>query len=191
MEQTKTKAPNVTNPEKPRIEPIENPSSIKLKLAYWFTKQQMGKAITPLKIVQARMPKTLSVSQKMMAADEKLSLPNDLVFYIKSYVSTLNGCSFCIDLAQAEAENEKVIEKYEQLLNYESADVFTDAEKAALKYVEQATVEKDVSEDVFQTVQQYFDDQEIVEMTWLNATQNYYNLINKPLNIGSDNLCNR
>lgn len=189
MEQTKTRATDIADHEEPRIDPIENPNSIKLKLAYWFTKQQMGKVITPLKVVQARMPKTLSVSQKMMAAEEELSLPEEFVFYIKAYVSTLNGCSFCIDLAKLDTENEEVVEKYEQLLNYESEEVFSDAEKAALKYVEQATVEKEVSEEIFQKAKQYFDDQEIVEITWLNATQNYYNLINKPLNIGSDNLC--
>lgn len=191
MEQTKTRGADIADHDEPRINPIENPNSIKLKLAYWFTKQQMGKVITPVKVVQARMPKTLSVSKKMMDTEDDLSLPDDLIFYIKSYVSTLNGCSFCIDLAKADAEDEEVVEKYRQLLNYESAEVFSDAEKAALKYVEQATVEKEVSEDVFQTVKQYYNDREIVEITWLNATQNYYNLINEPLNIGSDNLCDR
>ncbi|MDZ7692074.1 MAG: hypothetical protein U5K69_13245 [Balneolaceae bacterium] len=190
MEQTKAAASKVSNTETPRIEPIEKPSSIKLKLAYWFTKQQMGKVITPLKVVQARIPKTLSVSQKMMGAEDNLSLPDDLIFFIKSYVSTLNGCAFCIDLAKAGVEDERTVKKYEQLLNYESADEFNKAEKAALKFVEQATCNKEVSEEVFERVNRYFNDQEIVEMTWLNATQNYYNLINKPLKIGSDNLCN-
>ena len=189
MEQTKTATPDVLNPETPRIEPIENPSSIKLKLAYWFTKQQMGKVITPLKVVQARMPETLSVSQKMMGAEDNLSLPDDLIFFIKSYVATLNGCSFCIDIAKADAEQEEVVDKYEQLLNYESAEVFSQAEKAALKYVEQATLNKEVSDEVFEELANYYSDKEIVEITWLNATENYHNLINKPLQIGSDNLC--
>lgn len=191
MEQTKTRGADIADHDEPRINPIENPDSIKLKLAYWFTKQQMGKLITPVKVVQSRMPKTLSVSKKMMDAEDDLSLSDDLIFYIKSYVSTLNGCSFCIDLAKADVEDEEIVEKYKQLLNYESAEVFSDAEKAALQYVEQATVEKEVSEEVFEEVSRYFDDREIVEITWLNATQNYYNLINKPLNIGSDNLCDR
>lgn len=179
------------DPEEPRITPIEKPGSIKLKLAYWFSRQQMGKVITPLKVVQARMPKTISVSQKMMSAEGDLSLSRELIFYIKSYVSALNGCSFCIDLAKADIEDEQVLGKFEQLLHYESAEVFSEAEEAALKYVEQATVEKEVEEGVFQRVKEYFNEREIVEMTWLNAVQNYYNLINIPLNIGSDNLCNR
>lgn len=180
---------NVLEETEPRIAPIENPGSIKLKLAYWFTKKKMGKVITPLKVVQARMPATLSLSQKLLSVEEDLSLPKALVFFIKSYVATLNGCSFCIDMAKAAAENEVDIRKYEQLLNYESSEVFNEAEKAALKYVEQVTLEKEASDEVFVHLQQHFGDDQIVEITWLNAVENYYNLINKPLHIDSDNLC--
>lgn len=191
MEQLENSNTAIQEKGTPRIDPIDNPGSIKLKLAYWFTKRQMGKVITPLKVVQTRFPETLSVSQKIMAAEDSLTLPDELVFYIKSYVSTLNGCSFCIDLAKAEAEDKNLADKYEHLRNYESADVFDDAEKAALKYVEQATTEKEVSDNIFNRLKHHYDDQEIVEITWLNAIQNYYNLINKPLRINSDNLCNR
>lgn len=191
MDEIKSTPPvnGIDTKENPRLEPIENPKSIKLKLAYWFTKKKMGKVITPLKVGAARMPDTLSLSQKLVSIEENLSLPRDLVFYIKSYVATLNGCSFCIDIAKAAAEDDVVIEKYEQLLNYESSDAFNEAEKAALKYAEQATLEKEVSDDVFEKMRQFYSDKEIVEITWLNALENYYNLMNKPLKIGSDNLC--
>lgn len=177
--------------ENPRIAPIENPDSLKLKLAYWYTKKKMGKVITPLKVVQARMPDTLSLSHKLMSIEQGLSLSKELVFYIKSYVATLNGCSFCIDIAKAAAENDVEIEKYEQLLNYDAPEVFSKAEKAALRYVEEATQEKEVTDQVYNNLQQYYTDEEIVEITWLNAMENYYNLINRPLQIGSDNLCKR
>lgn len=176
--------------EEPRIKPIEEPKSFKLKLAYWFTKKKMGKVITPVKVVQSRMPDTLSLSQKLMGIEQNLSLPKDLIFFIKSYVATLNGCSFCIDIAKASAEGEVNSQKYEQLLNYESSETFTDAEKAALQYVEQATVEREVSDEVFNNLKQHFSDTKVVEITWLNALENYYNLINRPLKISSDNLCN-
>jgi hypothetical protein len=191
MEEPKIKATmsDEFDHEKPRIEPIEDPDSFKLKLAYWFTKKKIGKVITPLKVIQSRMPGTLSLSKKMIDIEENLSLPDDLVFFIKSYVATLNGCSFCIDIAKAKAGDEATVRKYEQLLNYESADEFSYAEKAALKYVEQATLEKEVSDKIFKDLREHFSDSEIVEITWLNALENYYNLLSKPLGIESDNLC--
>lgn len=190
MEQTKTAPSIAANQEEiPRLAPIENPKSFKLKLVYWLSKKMFGKILTPLKVSQTRMPSTISLSQKMLRVEKNLSLPKDLTFYIKSYVATLNGCTFCIDIAKAAAENEFAVQKYEQLLRYESSNIFSEAEKAALKYVEQATLEKNVTDEVFDKLQRHFDDEEIVEITWLNALENYYNLLNKPLNIGSDNLC--
>lgn len=187
----KTILQNVQNSETetPRIEPIERPNSLKLKLAYWLSKKKIGKVITPMKVVQARMPNSLSLAQKLVSVEENLSLPKDLHFYIKSFVATLNGCSFCVDIAKAAAVDDVDIKKYEDLLRYDSSHVFSDAEKAALKYVEQITLNKEVNDEVFEGLKTHFSDTEIVEITWLNAMENYYNLINKPLNIGSDELC--
>ncbi len=190
MEMTKETSKTIEK-ENPRLAPIDDPDSLKLKLAYWYTNKKMGKVITPLKVVQARMPETLTLLRKLMNIEQGLSLSKELVFYIKSYVATLNGCSFCIDIAKAAAENDVKIEKYEQLLNYETSTVFSKAEKAALRYVEEATQEKEVADQLFNSLQQYYTDKEIVEITWLNAMENYYNLINRPLQIGSDNLCKR
>jgi alkylhydroperoxidase family enzyme len=149
----------------------------------------VGKVITPLKVVQARMPDTLSLSRQLIKIEENLSLSDDLVFLIKSYIASVNGCSFCIDIAKAQAEDTPELEKVEQLFNYETSDAFNKAEKAALKYVEQATQDKEVTDEVFDRLQEQFNEREIVEITWLNALENYYNLINIPLRIESDNLC--
>lgn len=188
MKLTKVAAERETDTS-PRIEPIENPNSIKLKLAYWYAKKKMGIVITPMKVIQARMPETLSLSLKLLDIEEGLSLPKELVFYIKSYIATLNGCAFCVDIAKAKVDDETKIQKYSELLNYKSNEDFTVAEKAALRFVEQATIEKEVTDEAFEVLQQYFSDKEIVEITWLNAMENYYNLINRPLQITSDNLC--
>ena len=41
-----------------RLTPIENPPGLMPKLAYWMTKRQLGKVIMPMKVVNARMPKS-------------------------------------------------------------------------------------------------------------------------------------
>ena len=161
-----------------------------MRLVYWITKWTLGRVITPVKVVTARVSGSAAVAQKMNATEAKLSLDPELRFLIKSYVATLNGCSFCIDIAQANAQDRDVsIEKYDALLQYETSDVFSARERAALAYVEEATHTKTVSDATFDTLQVHFDDRIIAEITWLNAMENYYNLLNRPLNIGSDNLC--
>ncbi|MGO9642184.1 MAG: hypothetical protein ACLP1Y_12880 [Candidatus Acidiferrales bacterium] len=58
-----------------------------------------------------------------------------------------------------------------------------------LAYVEEATRHKRVSDATFEALRKHFKDWEIVEITWLNAVENYYNPINLPLEIESDGLC--
>ena len=62
-------------------------------------------------------------------------------------------------------------------------------ERAALAYAEEATRQKRVADETFARLQEHFNNREIVEITLLNAIENYYNLINLPLEIESDGLC--
>lgn len=174
----------------PRLAPIEKPDSWRLKLAYWMTRQQMGTVITPMKVIHARLPKSLGLARQMIKTEAALSLDDELKFLLKSYVATLNGCAFCVDIAKAHALDREVpIEKYDALLQYETSDVFSERERAALAYVEEATREKAVRDATFERLAAHFSEEEIAEITWLNAMENYYNLLNRPLNIGSDELC--
>ena len=174
----------------PRLKPMDRPDSWWMRLVYWITKWTLGRVITPVKVVTARVPGSAMVAQKMNTTEAKLSLDTELRFLIKSYVATLNGCSFCMDIAHAHAQDRDVpTDKYAELWRYETSDVFSAGERAALAYVEEATRTKAVSDATFDTLQAHFDDRAIAEITWLNAMENYYNLINRPLNIASDNLC--
>ncbi len=174
----------------PRLEPIENPSSLKLKIAYWYTQRLMGKVITPLKVHYARYPKALGLSQKIVQTEESIELDKKLQHLIKVYVATLNGCAFCVDIGKASAQKNDMDEHiFDDLLKFEDSHRFSPAEKTALHYVDETTRNKHVADETFERLQAHFDEQEIVQITLLNAIENFYNLMNAPLNIGSDELC--
>lgn len=174
----------------PRLAPVDNPNSLKLKLAYWFTRRIMGKVITPMKVHYARFPEGLGLSQKLYSTEEKIMLDPRLKHLIKVYVAAVNGCAFCIDIGKASAHNHDLDPAiFEDLLRFEESDRFSRAEKAALAYAEEATRSKHVSDATFERLQNYFDEREIVQITLLNAIENFYNLMNAPMNIGSDELC--
>jgi alkylhydroperoxidase family enzyme len=175
--------------ERPRLDPIEQPSKLKTKVIYWFTRRQMGKVITPMKVVNARMPQSLRLAYEMSKVEKSLAISSRLRFLVKSYVATLNGCAFCIDIAKADAMSDDVALKiYEALPDFRTSDAFSERERAALAYVEEATQDQAVSDDTFEELARHFDDREIAQLTWLNAMENYYNLLNRPLKIGSDDL---
>lgn len=81
------------------------------------------------------------------------------------------------------------LEKCRSLDQHATHPVFDEEERAALAYAEEATRNKKVKDETFAELQKHFSKREIVEITFLNALENYYNLINLPLEIHSDNLC--
>jgi alkylhydroperoxidase family enzyme len=80
-------------------------------------------------------------------------------------------------------------EKFDSLAEYRTSPLFSDRERAALAYVEEATRNRRASDAAFQELRKHFSEREIVEITWVNASENYYNLLNLPLEIESDGFC--
>jgi alkylhydroperoxidase family enzyme len=174
-----------------RLEPIDKPEGILMRIAYWMTRRQLGKVITPMKVMYSRMPGVLKVSYEIQKFETKgIRLDPGLHFMVATLASQINGCSFCVDIARAMAIREHLgMEKFNALSEYATNPLFSDRERAALTYVEEATRHKHVSDATFEALRKHFSEREIVEITWLNAVHNYYNLINVPLEIESDGLC--
>ncbi|GAA5522727.1 hypothetical protein Asal01_02690 [Fodinibius salicampi] len=187
---TMTKEQTIQAKSEPRLTPIENPQSLKLKLAYWYTERMIGKVLTPLKVHYARFPEGLGLSRKIMQTEQKCTLEPKLKHLIKVYIATLNGCAFCVDIGKANAQKEDMNpEVFDDLLRFEESDRFSKAEKAMLSYIDEVTRNKHVADATFERLQEYFNERSIVQITLLNAIENFYNLMNAPMNIGSDELC--
>lgn len=175
-----------------RLKPIENPSGLFLKIAYWFTKRQFGKVMTPLKVVYSRKPQLLSFAMKIAKFEEKQnSLSPDLRLLIKIATATQNGCTFCQDIALAKAVKGKLgTEKFIALINKdaEKMSAFSEKEQAVLKVLDEYNEQRKVSDEAFANLQKYFNETEIIEILALNAFEQFYNAINIPLQIESDGL---
>lgn len=174
-----------------RIQPIESPRNPFLRLMYWAMNRQFGKAITPVKVVFARLPRAVAAQLGIyFGLSGKHGIDPGLQLLLQSHVATMNGCSFCVDIGRAVATYQGLtFEKLDAVSSYRTSPLFTPAERAALAYVEEATAQKRVSDETFATLRTHFDDEQIVAITWLNAVENYFNLINGPLGIESDGLC--
>lgn len=181
-----------TKKRQPRLKPIENPKNLKVRLAYWLTERKMGTVLTSVKVLYARYPEALGLAQKIAQLDEKLPLDDELKLLVKTYVASLNGCVFCVDIARASAISKKLeTDKFDDLMKFEESEVFTEKEKSALAFADEVTRNIHVSDATFERLRQYFTEEEIVQLTLLNAIENYYNLTAAPLDIGSDELCKK
>lgn len=172
-----------------RVPPIENPPSVLAKFAYWISKRLFGKVIMPLKVVYARNPGLMWTGHQIeKTMERRLHLEPTLTTLVKVYLSMLNGCAFCKDIALAQAVQKQLgRDKFRDLARFRDSTAFTDREKAALAYVEEANA-KHVTDDTFATLARHFNDVEVVELTWVQAAEAYYNALSVPLAIESDGL---
>ena len=177
--------------QKPRLAPIEHPKGFMLRMAYWGMQRQFGKVMTPVKVMNARVPEALKPTAAIVKFSMKgLQLDPSLVLLIGDLASQINGCAFCLDLGRAMALRSHMdMRKLEALMEYKTSPLFTERERAALAYAEEATRNKRVSDATFENLRKHFSEREIVEITWANAIENFYNLTNLPLGIGSDGFC--
>ena len=173
------------------LPPVEKPQGLILKLAYFFTRGQFGKVLTPLKVHSARLPPAFGLFYtKIGALDKKLRLLPETVLLIREQVARINVCTFCIDIGRSLTIKASMNEaKFDALEQYRTSALFTEAERAALDYVTELTKDKKVNPDTFARMQRHYSEREICEIVWLVASEHLYNMTNIGLNIHSDMLC--
>ena len=173
-----------------RLTPIERPRNPLLRLAFRISVRQFGKVIAPLKVIYARKPRLLLVAGQISRTLEKgLSLDPPLRLLVQAQAARLNGCTFCQDLALAQAVQGKIgMDRFQALADFRVSNVFTERERAALAFAEEATLHRHVSDETFAAVRKHFSETEIVELAWVNAAENYFNLQAAVLGIESDEL---
>jgi len=162
-----------------------------MKLAYYFTRKEFGKVLTPLKVHSARLPIAFGLFYtKIGSLDKKLMLPAETVLLIREHVARINVCLFCMDIGRSFTIKASMNQaKFDALEEYRTSDLFTDAERAALDYVTELTKDKQVNPDTFTRLSAHYSEREICEIVWLVASEHVYNMTNIGLNIHSDMLC--
>jgi alkylhydroperoxidase family enzyme len=173
------------------LSPIEEPQGLMMKLAYYFSRRQFGKVLTPMKVHSARLPFAFGLFYgKVGQLDKKLTLPPELVMLIREQVARINVCLFCMDIGRSFTIKASMNEaKFDALERYRTSELFTDAERTALDYVTELTKEKKVDPATFSRVSHHYSEREICEIVWLVASEHLYNMTNIGLNIHSDMLC--
>ena len=173
------------------LPPIEKPQGLIMKLAYYFTRREFGKVLTPLKVHSARLPAAFGLFYtKIASLDKKLTLSPETALLIREQVARINVCEFCMDIGRSFTINASMNEaKFDALDQYRTSALFTDAEHAALDYVTELTKDKKVDPDTFARLSTHYSERQFCEIVWLVASEHLYNMTNIGLNIHSDMLC--
>lgn len=162
-----------------------------MKLAYYFSRREFGKVLTPFKVLGARMPGAFGMFYgKIGKLDKKLTLSQEMVMLVREQVARINVCEFCIDIGRAFTIKASMDQKkFDALADYSTSNLFSEAERAALDYVTELTREKKVNPETFARMKRHYSERQICEIVWLVASEHLYNITNIGLNIHSDMLC--
>src|SRR5215472_11603442 len=170
------------------LPPIETPQGLTMKLAYYFTRKEFGKVLTPLKVHSARLPTAFGLFYtKIGKLDKKLTLPAETALLIREQVARINVCFFCMDIGRSFTIKASMNQaKFDALDEYRTSAFFTDAERAALDYATELAKNKEVNPATFARLREHYSEREICEIVWLVASEHLYNITNIGLNIHSD-----
>jgi AhpD family alkylhydroperoxidase len=121
-------------------------------------------------------------AQKAMYALEKYlaesGLEHNLIHLMKMRASQINGCAYCIDMhskdARALGETEQ---RLYELDAWRETPFYSDRERAALAWTEAITLvsETHVPDSAYEEVRKFFNEKEIVDLTFVVTTINAWN----------------
>jgi AhpD family alkylhydroperoxidase len=109
-----------------------------------------------------------SAMQNLGATVRRSGLEQPLLELIRTRVSQINGCGFCLDMHTKDARAAGETEQRLYLLGaWRETSLYTERERAALQWAEAVTrlEHQHVPEDAYQTARRHFNEQELVALT--------------------------
>jgi AhpD family alkylhydroperoxidase len=174
-----------------RLPPALKDTSLRVRLFAALFRRQLGKVMTPVWVIYARMPRLLWPQLLMLRLAQKgLSLDPTLVDLVQIRVSSANGCTFCTDLHRAVAERSgRDARKLAALDQPALSGALSDAERVALTFADEIAGSGLPSDGTFDALRATFSEQAIVELVWLCSFTAYLNRMARVLGIASDGFC--
>ena len=165
------------------IEPLHREQAPELEDYFTVWDERMGYLPNAL-MTMARKPKMVqALAQLSEAVHNDCSLQPDVRGLVGQMASKVHGCQYCLAHTAANAERYGVSnEKIARMWEFETNDLFTDAERAALRFAAAAaTVPNAVDETLSADLKRYFNDTEIVEIMGIIAYYGWWNRWNASL----------
>jgi AhpD family alkylhydroperoxidase len=176
-----------------RIEGVEPEQAGRLtRLTYFLIKRRYGKVMTPAKVWAHLPAASLGMAFAMRGIEEvSKGLDPQLKRLANLRTAQMVGCPFCIDIISAISLKKGISdEKIAALADFAQSPLFTPAERAALRYVEEmCRTPVNVPDAVFEELKRYFEPAPIVELTAMVALENLRSRFNRALEIPSDGFC--
>lgn len=162
-----------------RVPPLKRESVPELEPFFAQTEARMG-FLPNSQLIMARKPKLLQGFAQLGQAvnDPANKTSRALRTMVAHMASKSAGCQYCVAHTGESAHNANVEDaKIAAIWDYETSPLFTEAERAALRFAQcAAAVPNAVNDDDVRTLRKYYDDEEIVELVGVIA---YFGFLNR------------
>lgn len=99
---------------------------------------------------------------------ENAGLDRKLLMLVDYRISQINGCAFCLDMHFKEAlEAGESAVRLSMVSAWKETDVFSEMERAVLRYAEQVTLlsQFDIDDEVYQSLRKFYSENQIAALT--------------------------
>lgn len=162
-----------------RVQPLKREYLKELEPFLSATESRMG-FLPNSQLIMARKPKLLQAFTQLGAAvnDPSNKTPRALRTLVGHIVSRSAGCQYCVAHTGESAHNASVEDrKIAAIWEYETSPLFSDAERAALRFAQSAgSVPNAVTDEDFVALRKHFSDEGIVELV---AVVSYFGFLNR------------
>ncbi len=176
-----------------RIPPVEPENADKqLQAVYNSLRKVYGTELNPLKVL-AHKPQVMRAVMNLYGAihEHSASVSDELKELISLRIAQINGCRiYCVPmhtymLQKLGTDDEKV----RAVVRSATSDLYTEAEKVALEYAERITVPSTVvTEGLFERLKAHYSETDIVELTAVISTLNFWTKFIDALEIPLDDV---
>jgi alkylhydroperoxidase family enzyme len=176
-----------------RIEGMERRKTLVARLAFFLSRRSYGRVITPARIYALDSGLLLAVGLMEEVQEGAKQTRAPVKQLARMLVAWRIGCPWCLDFGTRTSERLGVTQEHLCALpDYEHTSLFSEEERAVLRYADAMTrTPVRVPDTIFETLKALYNDRQILEITAAIAWENFHARVNHALDLQAEGMASR
>jgi AhpD family alkylhydroperoxidase len=171
-----------------RIEGMSRSRTLVARLAFFLSRRSYGRVITPARVyaLDSRLLLAVGLMEEVQEWAKQTRAPVKQL--ARMLVAWRIGCPWCLDFGTRDSEKLGVTnERLRALPDYEHSSLFSEEERAVLRYADAMTrTPVRVPDALFEALKAFSTDRQILEMTAAIAWENFHARVNHALDLEAE-----
>jgi alkylhydroperoxidase family enzyme len=171
-----------------RIAGVSRSRTLVARLAFFLSRRSYGRVITPARVyaLDSRLLLAVGLMEEVQEWSKQTSAPVKQL--ARMLVAWRIGCPWCLDFGTKTSEQLGVPdEQLRALPDYEDSSLFSEEERAVLRYADAMTrTPVRVPDALFKALKALYTDRQILEITAAIAWENFHARVNHALDLEAE-----